>query len=753
MAIWQRNTRLTILLVALLLLILTLLFLQGAWSPAHGQIIGGVDVRAQFFPWWQLAREALRQGALPLWDPYQFSGYPFYINPQLGLFYPPAWAAIILPARLGITIYVWFHLWLAGMGMFLLTRRLSGSDAGALLAALTYSFSGFMGARLQAGHITMIATAAWIPWVLLAYHRAVAQGDSRAAATVALAVGMAILSGNTNMLFYLVLIWFAFAIYLAAQQGAWRMAARQMLIGGAGGMLLSAVQTLPLLEFLSLSTRASGTLEAFGTRWSLPPFHLLALIIPTYFGVPEITGWWSVENFEELTYYVGALPLLALAVSLRRPTRLTWLYAGLIIFGLLMALGTYGPLYPILYRLLPPFRLGRAPARAAFLFVFASSALLAETLAAHRTGEHLRRRALDALMRAMIAVIVVGGVLGLTITGAAFTALHPSDTGGRLWHQAGGWMWALLAFTGGAVLLWQYLRAGGTRARPRGALAGAMCALVVADLWLFSLQLVRLQDAGPAPFWTAAHEIIGETRQRVVPWAATLTIQNDAELTHLYSVLGYNPLDLEAYDQFALHEGDPRSTAFDILSVAYILSPSPLESRFLEGENALTLLRATDAVHVYQRARVLPMARLVYRVEVISDAAAARARVHQADFDPTDTVILAEPAPAEAGPATAGSAEIVAARPGYWATRTKSASPALLVLSENAYPGWRVTVDGQPADALTAYTVVRAVCIPAGNHLVEWHFSPTILRWGAGISLLTLALLAVAAIRRHSPRH
>jgi uncharacterized membrane protein YfhO len=82
--------------------------------------------------------------------------------------------------------------------------------------------------------------------------------------------------------------------------------------------------------------------------------------------------------------------------------------------------------------------------------------------------------------------------------------------------------------------------------------------------------------------------------------------------------------------------------------------------------------------------------------------------------------------------------------PTHWTIRTTSAAPALLVLAENDYPGWEVAIDGQAAEGLTAYTSLRAVCVPAGEHTVEWRFTPRLYYVGAAISLLALLAVLVA---------
>ena len=69
------------------------------------------------------------------------------------------------------------------------------------------------------------------------------------------------------------------------------------------------------------------------------------------------------------------------------------------------------------------------------------------------------------------------------------------------------------------------------------------------------------------------------------------------------------------------------------------------------------------------------------------------------------------------------------------------------MLAENAYPGWVVRIDGERAESLTAYTSVRAVCVPAGEHTVEWVFRPWLYGLGAAVTLAALVLVAFAVVR------
>lgn len=760
--------------LALLLLALLLTFFRHTVWPAAGQVLGGVDVRTQFFPWLVGAREAVHAGRLPLWEPNHFAGYPFLANPQVGFFYPPTWLAWLLPVNVALSWYVVFHLWLAGTGMLLFLRHQGANWTGAFLSALTFALSGFVGARLFAGHVGLIATVAWLPWILLALRWAAGKRSFWPAVVAGLPFALAILAGNTGILLYVGLIAIAYTLFLAispaelgsarsvsggerrAQSGFGRRfvyVTRQFLVAVVIALALSAVQLLPFLQFAATSGRAAAASFDFASSYSLPPAHLITLLIPDYFGEPLQAGYWSVPLFEELVYYAGVLPLIAFILALRKPARRTWFYLLLIIAGLWVALGRYTFLYRLLFDWLPPFRLVRAPARAALLFTFSASALLGLAVTGWQTAASRgKRAALAQTLRWTLAVGATAAVGALAATGAVFASQHPSDQSGRLWHQLGGWAWLMLALLLGCGLLWAHLSA--PPASRQATLAGAgLALLVVADLWFFGHKFVRVEATAPNPIWTNARAVIGETESRVLPWGLSVFEQNGAGRVGLHSVFGYNPLEPASTVALTASVPDPRSTAYDVLATGYVLSEAPLDN-FVGGEGGLEPVAHEGTAWVYRRPGALPLARLVYRSETIAGDEAAVDRIHAPDFDPATTAILDKDPPCTPGPADAGgTAAVLSHDPTTWRVRTDSAAPALLLLAETNDAGWQVTVDGEPAEPLTAYTALRAICVPAGEHTVVWRYRPVTLWLGGALTtaatFLWLAAVAIT-IRRGS---
>ncbi len=66
----------------------------------------------------------------------------------------------------------------------------------------------------------------------------------------------------------------------------------------------------------------------------------------------------------------------------------------------------------------------------------------------------------------------------------------------------------------------------------------------------------------------------------------------------------------------------------------------------------------------------------------------------------------------------------------------------LAVFSEIYYPkGWKVTIDGQPAQMMRANYTLRAMPIPAGKHVVEFRFEPTSIKVTDTISFISQLIM------------
>src|ERR1041385_7856490 len=108
----------------------------------------------------------VREGEIPYWTPYIFSGYPFLADPQVGAWYPLNWPFFLMGV-VPRTIFFenFLHSVVACLGAYWLAFRLVANRPAAVFAGLGYGLCGyFVG---HSSHTTMVEAAAWLPWLLL----------------------------------------------------------------------------------------------------------------------------------------------------------------------------------------------------------------------------------------------------------------------------------------------------------------------------------------------------------------------------------------------------------------------------------------------------------------------------------------------------------------------------------------------------------------------------------------------------------
>jgi len=88
-----------------------------------------------------------------------------------------------------------------------------------------------------------------------------------------------------------------------------------------------------------------------------------------------------------------------------------------------------------------------------------------------------------------------------------------------------------------------------------------------------------------------------------------------------------------------------------------------------------------------------------------------------------------------------GKAEVARHDPNRVEIATESDIPALLVLADNFYPGWRAKIDGHSSPILRVNYNQRGVALPGGHHRVVFSYQPSTVLWGLLVSGISLLLL------------
>ena len=739
--------------VALLGFLCVVFYWDVLWLPPD-HVVADRDLTDMFLHWLRFARSSIQKGVLPLWNPHLFSGVPFAANPQPALFYPFTWLAFLLPVSKAFGWIVVLHFWIAGVGTFAWLRSERASILGALVGSVAFAFSGTFFVRVSAGHLGVITTQAWLPLMLWAYGTAVDRRSWRWVLVGGGLTGLSILAGHSASF---VLVALALGLYgLFKAWVRWREEERPraavlplvklgvVLLVGVG---LAAVQLLPTLQYVALSSRQAGAGIDFATRFSWPPGYLITLLVPNFFGEPAQTGYWGGEIYDEVIFYVGVLPLLLalLAIRLRRRRPLFPFLLLLGLGALLLAFGQYGILHTLFYRFVPLFRSMRAPARAGFLFTLSAAASAGLAISAlERTTVEERRRILGPLTGSRI-LLAAGATLVLMVLGFGAFALgrEVNEGAGRLYHQANQMGLFLIFFLLGAGLLLAWK--DGTLSPAQRWLA---VALVVVDLWTFGVGAVNPTEIEESAYWRIVAGAVDEPEAaRVLPWELKYFEQNGAMAFDLRSTLGYDPLELRRYQEFVGSRRDPQARTYDLLNARYLATTTTQE--FEETPDAPHLIHEEAGVLIYERPTALPRAWVASQVDVV-ETADVLPRIHDPEFDPTTTALV------ELGDAERlGDCEAV----GEPSTVTVEQAGinrlemrvegggGLLVVSEVAYPGWRATIDEEPVPVVRTDYVLRGVCVPPGAHRVEMTFDPPLLKIGAAVTLVTVLVSVLAAVR------
>ncbi len=179
------------------------------------------------------------------------------------------------------------------------------------------------------------------------------------------------------------------------------------------------------------------------------------------------------------------------------------------------------------------------------------------------------------------------------------------------------------------------------------------------------------------------------------------------------------------------------------------------------GYGAEVKTEDVGAARVYENLRARPRAWLVPEVLPVSaDEAFAAVRSSRLPdgrtFDPARVALVEAPAPFVAQTFdAAATARIMLLTDDVMEVETNTRAPAFLVTSDAYYPGWRAMVDGTPAHIYQTDYALRGVSVPAGAHVVRFEFRPVSFYYGAGLSALSLLMLAGCAwwLRRRAGSH
>jgi membrane protein YfhO len=747
--------------------------------PGLGSNLDLQDAAVQFQPALRATRAALPH--IPTWDPYTLGGRSFLGDPQSQVFSLFSVPSYVLPFWKSLAVVAALKVFVAALGAFLLGRALGMRFGGSLMTGLVFGFSLWAVTWISWPHGSVWAL---VPWLCLLCELTVRRPGPLPFAGLAGVVGLAFLSGHPastlQVLFVVVLFWVGRVL---ASPSLRRGAAPRLLALGAGlvvGTALAAVALIPFVELLRHSSDATARADA-SSLLKQPSRYLLGIFLPDYWGHGR-TALQLGGGLEERAYYVAALPLMLGAAALVLRATVVRIAVTLVGAATLAVATGLPPFYDIVVHL-PGFDAANN-GRFAVIAVLCLAVLAGWGLDELASAPQRRRAVVLACGALMLVLPVLIAVAGRDFGRDAFgdalrVAWGFADASPD--HPAVIKLAALLDWLGvaAAALVLLVLRLRGRLGVP--AFVALALVLVTFDLFKAGMgytpaipQSHAMQPATPAIEYLQARRPERFSALQVTKALSLVypLVPNTAMNYRLSDVRGYVIPTEERYfglwrDVIHRDDGcyylfctqappaDDRSyRALALLGVGSLLQHP--------GDPPLAGLRPVydgkDA-RIYRNPDALPRAFLVDRQVVARSAAAARDTVTAPGFPARTTAVVERPVTGlAAGSGSPGTAAIAGYEAERVAVDTDATRPALLVLTDNWYPGWKAKVDGKDAPVERVDYLIRGVRVPAGAHRVEFSYEPASWRAGWIVSLLALlAILGAAGFgwrrRRNQPGH
>lgn len=729
-------------------------------SSYMGYAAGGVPSKAQYpdtirqiYPWKTLVVESLRRGKLPLWNPYNFSGTPLLANFQSAALYPLNAFYLFLSQISAWTVLIMLQPLLAAVFTYFYMRTIRATPYGAMLAAVSYGFSGFMAVWLEyntVGHVIL-----WLPLILLAIEHL---NDSKHPRlwfpVLAIANAAAVLAGHPQVYAYLA----AFAACYA-----WSRLPRHgrviFFTGTTIGIGIGGIQLLPGLELIAHAARSPHDADVLFSKILIQPWQLLALPFPNLFGNPATRTYWPADTFVGKVTTIGLVPLFFLLSAFRRTDRTTrWhLWAA----GIVALLVTANPVTYVLYRLPIPVISSSSPTLMTFLLSFSLAVTCGLGLDFWITDRHTAKK----LVRRAMQVAVL---LGIMILAAklpfvpdfhrhAAIAIKAILYGGVLAAGTLGLFWVAITYK-------QLMRLS----------VIVMLLMHTADLFVF---FARFNPFVPARFVFPDHPVLTylskHAPDRYWGYGTARIDANFASQYHMFSPEGYDPLYPEWYGTFLYgyrlgefanifddstrsdaaigsHFGDGglsdrnKKRILDALSVRYVLDRTENAStQQVFPTGSFRNVQSLENWTVYENTGVLPRAFIARNTRVADDTEEIGRIFFAPDFDPRTTAIVPSIADTRSLQSATGTADITSYEPEHLVIRTESDKDALLVVTDTFDPNWRATVDGISADIIPVNIAFRGVAVPGGSHTVTMSYAPRSVTIGSVISIGSIIALCV----------
>lgn len=698
------------------------------------------DVITQLYPWKNLVIDMWKQGIVPLWNPYSFSGTPLLANYQSAAFSPLNLLYFILPFIDAWSLSVLLQPLLAGLFMYLYVRSLKLSEFAALIASLAFMFSGFITTWMS--YQTLPYAILFLPLSLFAIEKFYETHKWQFFLLLTITIPLSFFSGHFQTSLYFLLFIIAYCLFKFVQTRDLRTII-YYLLSIIFGMLIAAPQILPSVELYLNSVRS----EIFSAVEIIPWSYLPTFLAPDFYGNPVTRNNW-LGHYAEWNGYIGLVPLMLgfYALALKKYRGMTLFFFSIGLISVFLAFRS--PLLDLLVNLKVPVLSTSAASRIIVVASFCFAVLAG--FGFEKIIEDIKKRN----YKPIAILFLVFGVIFMSLWGVVALKLFiPQDkvriafSNLRLPTLIFG---SAIAFVASAIFI---------RNKKYLSVLSIFLILIVAfDLLRFA---IKWQPFDPRRF-VYPELPISKYLSTIMPYDRILG-NFGAEVSNTYRtgyIEGYDPLYIARYGEFItaasdgkFHKaqrsgvvfpkrGDNTQKILDFLGVKYIIH------KIADGRYAwaypfweypvdyFTPVYKDASYEVYQNQKAFNRTFIVGKYRVERSNKKLLGMMFDKSSNLKEEVFLEENIDQELSENVKGEAIIKSYAPDEIVIEASSSGRAVLVLSDPFYPGWKAYVDGSEAKIYRADYAFRGIIVPEGRHMVRFIYDPNSFRVGAFLGLV-----------------
>lgn len=755
--------------------------LVGNYNPYNsysflGYASGGYPHKAQDFdvvkllyPLKELTIEMFKNGQFPLWNPYNFSGNPHLAGFQSGSFYVFNLLFFIFPFIIAWLIYIFTQNVLAGVFTYFLLREFKLSKKSAFFGGLVFAFCSYLTVWLEYGNV--IHTVIWLPLLILLSIKNIHKPSLIKSTLMVFILALSILAGYIQSSIYLFTYLAIFiSFYLLSSEKNNKIKTILIFIPiFILPILLCAVQLLPTIELFLNSTRSAYTTSSF-LKMLIPPIHTVTFFAPDFFGNPATRNYFLSGTYIERVSYIGVLPLFFLIYGLfQKRTFLNMFFLISMFIVFLLTFDTF--ISRFFYSLNIPIISTAVPSRMMYIFCFTGSILSAFGFEFYSNNQGKK-----TLLK---TILILGGIYILLWM---FTFSAPHVFKGSMWidsliiSKRNLILPSLLFFLTTLVLLLNYKLTFMKRY-----LFIFIIIITVFDLYYF---FQKITPFSPLETVYPKTEVLSYLKKiqgidRYWGYGSGYIEPNFETHEKIFSPDGYDALHIKQYGELMSASKDgkisadvPRSEAFiapgfgtkdlrdnnyrqkmlNLLGVKFILHKTNILQPDYEtfNDTVYKLIWQGKGWQIYENKNVLP--RLFFASKYLVEN--KKEKVIEKIFDPKinlrETLILEEGLPKDIELKDDPNAliQIKNYSPNKIILKTSSKTNMLLFLSDNYYPGWKISIDNKNDKIYRANYTFRSALIKEGKHEIIFSYEPQSFDYGFKISLITfLGLISVFLIK------